>query len=293
MLHVVKRAMQRTALNNVCMAGGVALNSVANGRIVRELGASLYVHPAAGDAGSAIGAALHQAHAVLDHPRQGPLTSPYLGLACSQQAIAAALAEAYLEPARVYDSDEVLVEDVAERLAGGAVIGWVQGRAEWGPRALGARSILADPRRLEMQARVNDKIKFRELFRPFAPSVLVERASELFDLAQPVSLAAPEHFMLVVAPVRAQARERIPAVTHVDGTARLHLVDRSVNTIYYDLISAFEKRTGVPVLLNTSFNLRGEPIVNAPADAIRTFQWSGIDALVLGRTLVLKEELSA
>lgn len=292
-LHVVRCAMRRSGLKNVCMSGGVALNSVANGRIVRELGANLYVHPAAGDAGSAIGAAMHQAHAVLQQPRTGALTTPYLGIRNSDEEIAKALSDAYLEPARIYDSDESLVEDVAERLSRGAVIGWVQGRAEWGPRALGARSIIADPRHLEMQARVNEKIKFRELFRPFAPSVLVERATELFDVALPTTLASPEHFMLAVAPVRAEARERIPAVTHVDGTARLHLVEHSVNPIYYDLIRAFERRTGVPVLLNTSFNLRGEPMVNTAADAIKTFQWSGMDALVLGRTLVLKEEFTA
>lgn len=291
-LHVVRSAMTRTKLKNVCLAGGVALNSVANGRIVRELGASLYVHPAAGDAGSAVGAALHQAHSVLDLPRTEPLASPYLGSSCSEESVLAALDDAFLEPAKVFESDEDMIADVAKRLADGSVIGWVQGQAEWGPRALGARSILADPRDLAMQERVNEKIKFRELFRPFAPSVLVERASDFFELELPGHRTAPEYFMLSVARVRDDAKERIQAVTHVDGSARLHLVDESTHPIFHNLISAFDDLTGVPVLLNTSFNLRGEPMVNSAADAIKTFQWSGMDALVLGRTLVLKEVLS-
>ncbi|MGE0564499.1 MAG: carbamoyltransferase [Pseudolabrys sp.] len=291
-LHIVRSAMKQTGLQTVCLAGGVALNSVANGRIQRELGARLYVHPAAGDAGSAIGAALHKAHCVLDVSRRGALVSPYLGPDVTQSEIDAALANAYLEPEKVHATDEELVEDVAERLASGAVIGWFQGRAEWGPRALGGRSILADPRDADTQLKVNEKIKFREPFRPFAPSVLAQRASEYFEIDAPSSEVAPDYFMLSVAPVKAAARAKIPAVTHVDGSARLHLVNQVTNPIYYALIKAFGDRTGVPVLLNTSFNLRGEPIVNSPADAIRTFQWSGMDALVLGRTVVLKQELS-
>jgi carbamoyltransferase len=287
-LHVVRAAMRRTGRKEVCLAGGVALNSVANGRIKRELGARLYVQPAAGDAGSAIGAALHRAHRVERRPRSGPLVSPYLGRAFSADEIRAALDEAYVEPELVHADDAALAADIAARLADGKVIGWLQGRAEWGPRALGARSILADPRRAEMQSVVNEKIKFRETFRPFAPSVLAERAHEFFELDPVRDQTDPEHFMLAVAKVREAAKAIVPATTHADGTARVHLVDARANPIFHALIAAFGARTGVPIVLNTSFNLRGEPIVNSPADAIRTFQWCGMDALVLGRAVLSK-----
>jgi carbamoyltransferase len=289
MLHAARQAMAKTGSRNVCLGGGVALNSVGNGRIQRELGCRLYVQPAAGDAGSALGAALHQYHAVAGRPRNGALTSVYLGSASSEAEIAAAIQAAFLTPARVFDSDAEMIEAVARRLAEGAVIGWFQGRAEWGPRALGCRSILADPTRADMQGIVNEKIKFREAFRPFAPSVLAERATEFFTCDMPQSIAAPEYFMLAVCDVRPERRKDIPAVTHVDGTARLHLVSREVNPLYYDLISAFSRHRGIPIVLNTSFNLRGEPIVNAPEHAIKTFQWSGMDCLVMGRHLLEKE----
>jgi carbamoyltransferase len=285
-LHVVDSAIRKTGVKDVCLAGGVALNCVANARLARELGCRLYVHPAAGDAGSALGAALSHYHVKLGLPRKNRgLKNVYLGLSVDDQAVDKAIAEAFLSPAKRYETQEELASDVAQRLAAGAVVGWMQGRAEWGPRALGNRSILANPTRLDMQGIVNEKIKFREPFRPFAPSVLKERASEFFDI-QHVDPVAPEHFMLAVVRVREDAKSRIPAVTHVDGTARVQLVERETNPLYYELISRFGTLTGVPVLLNTSFNLRGEPIVNEPRDAIKTFLWSNMDYLVMGRTLL-------
>lgn len=289
-LRLVDRAMRRTGLKDVCLAGGVALNSVANGRIRRELGCRLYVQPAAGDAGGALGAALHHWHQTLGRPRGPALTSPYLGRAFAAPAMLAAIRDAGLTPAQRFDDTAALTERVADLLAAGKVIGWFQGRAEWGPRALGARSILANPALPEMKGIVNEKIKFREPFRPFAPSVLEERAREFFDIPETWSVADPEYFMLAVHDVRPDKREAIPAVVHADGSARVHLVNREVNPAYHALIAAFARRTGVPMLLNTSFNLRGEPIVDSPANAIDTFRWSGLDHLVLGPYLLSKEE---
>ena len=182
-----------------------------------------------------------------------------------------------------------LCTEVAALLAAQKVVGWFQGRMEFGPRALGNRSILADPRRADMKDIVNTKIKFREPYRPFAPSVPVERASRYFDLAAPES-HLPARFMLLVAPVRDEAKALIPAVTHVDGSARLQVVDRHSNPRYHRLIESVGAATDVPVLLNTSFNLRGEPIVNTPEEALSTFQRSGMDALVLGETIVFKDK---
>ncbi len=285
-LHVVRHAMQRTGLRNVCLAGGVALNCVANGLLARELGCRLYVHPAAGDAGSAIGAALGHYYLNLGHTRKiQPLENAYLGLPVDQTAVREAVDAAYLTPTREFATDAELINEIASRLAEGQVVGWMQGRAEWGPRALGNRSILANPTRLDMQGIVNEKIKFREPFRPFAPSVLKEKADEYFEMGE-VELAGPEHFMLSVVRVRENAKSKIPAVTHVDGTARVQLVERHSNPLYYSLIERFGQLTGVPVLLNTSFNLRGEPVVNEPKDAIKTFQWSNMDCLVMGKTLL-------
>ncbi len=290
-LHVVERAVARTGVRNVCLAGGVALNSLANGRLSRELGCRLYVHPAAGDSGGALGAALHYYHGVLGRPRQGALTGAYLGRAYDDAAVEGAIERAYIDDAARIDDRAALIDATVERLAGGRVVGWLQGRFEWGPRALGNRSILASPIDGAMQRVVNEKIKFREPFRPFAPSVLADRAAEFFEIGSIESPADPEHFMLAVCRVRPDRRADIPAVTHVDGTARVQLVRRETNPLYYDLIEAFGRRTGVPVLLNTSFNLRGEPIVASPDDALKTFSWSDMDSLVMGRHVVDKKVL--
>jgi carbamoyltransferase len=255
----------------------------------------MFVQPAAGDAGGALGAAKWLHHGILGQTRREPLTTALLGARYSPQQIERALTKHYDVKAYItYNDDDSLCEAVADLIVGGKVIGWFQGRSEWGPRALGNRSILASPCEPTIQARVNEKIKFRELFRPFAPAVIAEAAAQYFEMtdvsAEP-PLTSPYCFMLTVCKVRASMRDRIPAVTHVDGTARLQLVHSSVNPSFYRLIQAFAARSGIPVLLNTSFNLRGEPIVETPEDAIKTFEFSGMDALVLERTIIAKENL--
>jgi carbamoyltransferase len=277
----------RTRLSRLCLAGGVALNSVANGRILRETPfQELYVQPSAGDGGGAIGAALHVYHAVLGQPRKFVMDHAYLGEAHSEAEIKRFLDENRIAYEYVED-DERLIERVVDGLQDGKVIGWSQGRFEWGPRALGNRSILADPRRADMKDIVNTKIKFREPYRPFAPSVLVERAEEFYDLADPAR-HYPARFMLLVVKVKDAKRDVVPAPTHVDGTGRLQTVFRDTNPRYHRLIEVFDEATGVPVVLNTSFNLKGEPIVNTPAEAFTTFSRSGMDLLVLNRFIVNK-----
>ncbi len=288
LLGLARAAHARTGLTRLCLAGGVALNSVANGRILRETPfTDLYVQPAAGDGGAALGAALHVAHAVLGRPRHFVMEHASWGEAHDEAAVQAAAADSG-QPTMSFDDDQALLDRAVDMLTDGKVLGWMQGGFEWGPRALGHRSILADPTRAGMKDIVNVKIKFREPYRPFAPSTLAERASELFDLAEP-ERHLPARFMLLVAPVRDSARDRIPAVTHVDGSARLQTVPRETSPRYHALIERFGQATGTPVLLNTSFNLRGEPIVNTPAEALSTFRRSGMDALVMGNTIVCKE----
>ncbi len=268
-----------SGLPRLCMAGGVALNGLANARVLRDAGFDdLYVQPAAGDSGGAIGAAAYFYHAVLGGPRTAPMRHAYLGSEYTNSEIHAFLSGLDIDaPDR---DDGALVDAVAELLAAGRVVGWFQGRMEFGPRALGSRSILADPRRAEMKDVLNAKIKHRERFRPFAPSVTVEDASRFFELA------GESPYMLQIVPVRPEQRSVIPAVTHVDGTARVQTVARDTNPLYYDLIRAFERRTGVPVLVNTSFNVRGEPIVRTPAEAYRCFVETEMDHLVLGSVIL-------
>ncbi len=288
-LHVVRHAVARTGIHDVCIAGGVGLNSLANRRIQRELGCELYVHPAAGDSGASLGAALNYYHGQLKRPRTGALSNPYLGAAYHDDEILAALRVHRLSRFIHCASSDLLVNETVDRLAAGKVVGWMQGRFEWGPRALGNRSILANPTLDTTKETVNVRIKFREPFRPFAPSVLMEHAHEYFDLPERIDDAAPENFMLSVTDVRPEKRHVIPAVTHVDGTARVQVVCRETNPLYYDLIEAFGRRTGVPVILNTSFNMRGEPMVDKPYDALETFSWSDMDCLVMGNYVVDKE----
>jgi carbamoyltransferase len=287
-LGLARAAHAKTGSTTLCMAGGVALNSVANSRILRETPITdLYVQPSAGDGGAAIGAALYAATALLNEPRCGRMDHAFWGESHGEAAIDAAVRDAQLV-AETAPDEEQLIARVVELLAAGRVLGWVQGRFEFGPRALGNRSILADPRSADMKDIVNTKIKFREPYRPFAPSVPVEWASRFFELETPERHPAAR-FMLLVTPVKDKARDAIPAVTHIDGSARLQTVFSDTNPRYHRLLSAFGQLTGVPVLLNTSFNLRGEPIVNTPSEAISTFQRSGMDGLVLDRTIVLKE----
>ena len=285
-LHLAATASAIAGTRNVCLAGGVALNSLANGRLIRECGYNLFVHPAAGDAGNAIGAAASYYHRTAKQPRMQSFASPYLGSPLDPAEIDAAIAASGFDAVTTCSSDEELVEHVAECLAGGAVIGWVQGQAEWGPRALGARSILADATNPAMKRIVNERVKFRELFRPFAPAVAAEAASQYFDFEPNLAAGAPEYYMLAVHPVRAEKKSLIPAITHADGSARVQIVTSASNPTFHALLKAFERRKGVPILMNTSFNLRGEPMVDSPRDAIRTFSISGIDYLVLGRTVV-------
>jgi carbamoyltransferase len=287
LLTMAKGACARAGTTKLCMAGGVALNSVANGRILREAGITdLFVQPAAGDSGAALGAALFAHHQVLGHPRGFVMEHAAWGEQHSMDQIRAAAAATGFRVEECPDEDR-MIDRAVELLASGRVIGWHQGRFEWGPRALGQRSILADPRRADMKDTVNVKIKFREPYRPFAPSVLQERADEYFDCAG-ADAQYPSRFMLLVEPVRPAARGVLPATTHVDNSARLQTVVRSASPRYHELISRFGRATGVPVVMNTSFNLRGEPIVNTPGEAISTFARSGLDALVMD-TLILSK----
>ncbi len=287
LLKMATQLHRETGLKRLCMAGGVALNSVANGRILRETPfEELYIQPAAGDGGGAVGAALYGYHMVLGKPRTFVMEHAYWGKEYSSGEIDAFLKGNGIAHTRM-DNDDALMERVIDGLMGGKVIGWFQGRFEWGPRALGNRSILADPRNPQMKDIVNTKIKFREPFRPFAPSVLVERAGEFFDLPDP-GRHFPARYMLYVVDVKGQGREVLPAITHVDGTARPQTVSADVAPRYYQLIERFGKATGVPVILNTSFNLKGEPIVNSPAEAFSTFSRSGMDVLILGNHVIEK-----
>lgn len=289
LLAMVRQLYATTGSDNLCMAGGVALNSVANGRIVREGPfRHVFIQPAAGDSGGALGAALYAYHVLLGKPRVDTLEHAYWGAGYAPGEIAAFLRSAGL-PYREL-ADDQLIEELVDDLTHERVIGWFQGRFEWGPRALGNRSILADPRHSAMKEVVNTKIKFREPFRPFAPAILEEHAAEYFctpDLAENY-LA---RYMLLVSPVAVEKQALTQATTHIDGTGRLQTVRRRWNQRYYDLIRGFGQATGVPVLLNTSFNLRGEPIVNTPQNAFNTFVGSDIDVLVLGNFILRKEEM--
>ncbi|MBI4323042.1 MAG: carbamoyltransferase [Candidatus Omnitrophica bacterium] len=283
---MARQALQSSGMERLCYAGGVALNSVANWRILQETPAkALFVQPAAGDSGGALGAALYVYHGLLNRPRRFVMEHAYWGAEASEGQIVGFLQQSGI-PFERFERQDALLDRAVELLKDGRVVGWLQGRFEWGPRALGNRSILADPRNPQMKEIVNRKIKFREPFRPFAPSVLAEAGSRYFELPERSRLAA--RFMLVVPPIRPERHAEIPAVTHVDGTGRLQLVEESVNPLYTALIRRFEQATGVPVLLNTSFNLKGEPIVNTPQEAHATFQRSEMDALVMGPCLVEK-----
>jgi carbamoyltransferase len=287
MLAMARHIQKETGLTRLCMAGGVALNSVANGRILLETPfEEIYIQPSAGDGGAALGAALWGYNIVLGNPRRFVMSHAYWGEEHSPGSISTFLTTEGIRHDRL-DNEDSLVDRVVDRLQRGKVVGWFQGRFEWGPRALGNRSILADPRRADMKDIVNTKIKFREPFRPFAPSILAEHATDYFALPD-AERHYPARFMLYVADVKEAKRLVIPAATHVDGTGRLQTVNRECNPRYHKLIEAFGRATDVPVVLNTSFNLKGEPIVNGPAEAFSTFLRSGMDMLVLGEHIVEK-----
>jgi carbamoyltransferase len=277
-LHLVRALWERTKIPRICLAGGVALNAVANGRIRPETPfEDVFVQPAAGDSGIAVGAAYYVWHKHLGRPRGFVMDHAYAGPAYSETDCVAALSGAGLEGNRF--DDDALYAFVAERIAAGDVVGWFQGRMEFGPRALGNRSIVADPRRPDMKDVLNARIKHREPFRPFAPSILAEATGDWFEQ----EYTSP--FMVLVYKTRADKRELVPAVNHVDDTGRLQTVTREANDRYYRLIEAFERQTGVPILLNTSFN-ENEPIVMTPAHAVETFQKTRMDLLVLGNLVV-------
>lgn len=276
LLHLARRLRRETGNANLGLAGGVALNCVANSRIAAESGFErVFVQPASHDAGTAIGAAFSIWHEQLAKPRRVACVTPYTGPAFTDDEILSALAASNFS----FEKHDDITSHVADLLAGGEIVAWFQGRMEFGPRALGNRSLLADPRRESVRDVLNEKVKHREPFRPFCPSVLVERASEWFDVEP--QTGGPEYYMLRAVDAREGVRDKIPAVVHIDGTCRIQAVDRTVNARYHELISKFEERTGVPVLLNTSFN-DSEPIVCTPEDAIETFRKTQIDWLVLG-----------
>jgi carbamoyltransferase len=291
MFAMLRHLRARTGLDNVVLSGGVALNSVANGKLLAQTGfKDVWIQPAAGDAGSSIGAALYLHHAVNGAPRdiaKPAMPGPRLGPSFSSDEVATFLRGKNIVHHRLGSVDAV-VSETARLIAEGKVVGWFQGRMEWGPRALGGRSILANPCDPAMRDTLNLKVKHREAFRPFAPSVCAEDAPTYFECDQPLPI--PADYMLMVYPVRPEWRAKLPAVTHVDGTGRLQTVRRETEPLYHDLIQAVGKRTGIPMVVNTSFNVRGEPLVCTPEDAYRCMMGTGIDCLVMEDFLIWRHE---
>ncbi len=275
-VHVARSLHRRTGLSRLCVSGGVALNSVMNRRLITDTGfEEIFVQPAASDAGNALGAALWVWHNCFVEERAWVMEHAQLGLDPAG-ATAETVEQAFRARRVGYRRSGDVAAEAARLLAAGKVVGWFQGRAEIGPRALGNRSILADPRGADVRDIVNHRVKRREWFRPFAPSVLAEHGADWF------ADYVPNPFMLLVQPVRADRRQLVPSVTHVDGTARLQTVTSAANPLYHRLISEFFGATGVPMVLNTSFNLRGEPIVHTPGQALDDYLKSGMDAVVIG-----------
>lgn len=280
-IYLVGKIKEMTGEENLCMAGGVAFNSVMNGRIFHETPfKDFFVQPAAGDAGCSLGAAYHVWHQILGNPRKFVMDHAYWGPGFSNEKCREALDAAELKYETL--SDEELLPRLAKMISEGAIIGWFNGRMELGPRALGARSFLADPRRADMREILNHKVKLREWFRPLAPSMLEEHGTEVFGVEH------HDPFMITVIEVADEYKPKIPAVVHVDGTARPQMVNKDVNPRYWNLINEFKKLTGIPMLLNTSFNVQ-EPIVCTPQDAINTFRNANFDALVLENNLVIRD----
>ncbi len=274
---------EATGAKNLCMAGGVALNCVANGRVAREAGfENVWIQPAAGDDGIAIGCAYYGWLAILKQRRGFVMDHAYVGRRYSDQETAAELQKFLVRIQVDAVRSENVCRDTAKLLADQKVIGWFQDRSEFGPRALGNRSLIADPRKAEMKDILNSSVKHRQAFRPFAPIVLAERMKEIFEGDE------DSPFMLIAKPVRPEWRDKIPAIVHVDGTARVQTVREATNPMLYRLLKEFEALTGVPVLINTSFNIKGEPIVETPRDAVNCFLTTGVDHLVIHDTIVSK-----
>ena len=284
-LGMLKKLAAKTGAKAVCLAGGVAFNCVANGKIFDATPfEQVYVHPAAGDAGLAVGAAYYIWHQLLGQPRSFAMNHAYWGPGYSPEQVRAAVAASSVSQGGYTIAElpeEELLRRTAAIIADGKILGWYQGRAEWGPRALGNRSIVADPRRPEMKEILNRRIKHREIFRPFAPSILAEKTGEWFEKSH------PSPFMNLAYSVLPEKRDKIPAPTHVDGTGRLQTVTREANPRYYALIKEFDRQTGVPVVLNTSFN-DNEPIVCRPEEALDCFVRTQMDSLVLGNMLITR-----
>jgi carbamoyltransferase len=278
-LHYLTKLRARTGKKNLCLSGGVALNCVLNGKILESgLFERVFIPPNPGDAGCAVGAALHIHHQINRAPRSYVMEHAFLGPGYSDSEIVAALDNAKVDYRRMDNT----AKEVARLIADGKIVAWYQGRMEWGPRALGNRSLLADPTRVEMRDIVNKWVKHREDFRPFAPSVLEEKAPEYFEHI------TDSPYMLFITQVKEDKKKKVPAITHVDGTARPQTVSKKTNPLYWQVIKEFESITGVPCVLNTSFNIMGEPIVCTPPQAIRCFYGTGIDALAIGNYLVVK-----
>ena len=286
MIYLANWLYSVTGSKNLCIAGGVGLNCVANYKVLANSNFErVFIYPNAGDNGLCVGQALYVYNIMEDNPRNYVCVDDYLGRPYSQEEIRKAVDKLYNKNGfeiYEYESMEPLYEAMASLIESGKIAAWWQGRSEFGPRALGNRSILADPRHKDMKDILNSRVKFRESFRPFAPSVLAERASEFFTL----STGSP--FMLLAPKLRPEKAELVPAITHIDNTARVQTVSRQTNERYFMLIKAFEKRTGIPMVLNTSFNVAGEPIVETPEDAINCFVSTGIDALGIGHFLLKK-----
>jgi carbamoyltransferase len=279
-MHILNHLYKKTGMKNVCIAGGVAQNSVANGKVLSQTPfEQLYIPSAGHDAGISMGAGLYLYNHILDMPRAEPIYSAYTGSRFSNEEIEAYLKERGVKYTRY--SDDELYDRVTEKLLEPGVVGWFSGRAEFGPRALGGRSIIADPRNSKAKELLNSKIKRRESFRPFAPSILKEFVSEYFTKVEDVP------FMEKVLPIKPEKHAEIPAVTHVDGTGRLQTVMKEVSPRYYALIDTFRKKTGTPILLNTSFN-ENEPIVNTPEEALNCFLRTDMDMLVLENIVLEK-----
>lgn len=274
---------ETTGAKNLCMAGGVALNCVANGRVAREAGFdNVWIQPAAGDDGIAIGCAYYGWLEILKQRRNFVMDHSYVGKPYTDKDVAAELQKFLVRVQVEAKRSENVCRDTAKLLTDQKVIGWFQDRSEFGPRALGNRSLIADPRKPEMKDILNSRVKHRQAFRPFAPIVLAERMKEIFEGDE------DSPFMLIAKPVRPEWRDKIPAIVHVDGTARVQTVREATNPMLYKLLKEFEALTGVPVLINTSFNIKGEPIVETPQDAVNCFLTTGIDHLVIHDTIVSK-----
>jgi carbamoyltransferase len=279
---MLKKLKERTGMENICIAGGVAQNSVANGKVAEATGfKNVYIPSAGHDAGISMGSALYQYNHVLKQPRAAAIYSAYTGSKFSNEEIEIFLKSRNIKYTRL--PDEELYDVVTNKLIEPGVVGWFNGRAEFGPRALGARSIIADPRNEKAKELLNLKVKRRESFRPFAPSILKEYVKDYFTKTEEVP------FMEKVYPIKPEKHSEIPAVTHVDGTGRLQTVDKNITPRYYNLIEAFRKKTGVPILLNTSFN-ENEPIVNTPEEALNCFLRTQMDMLVLENCIIDRKD---